>query len=397
MSSKDQSVFAKSALMGTKSGRVILKHIFLRETGYKQFNKYKEKTEQDFPEFTKRFLVPLHEKIASDVNPSDTLKKFIEEVGSSEFTLDEHKINDVKSRLSRPEVLSDRLARILNSNFVKMTFPVFNALFDGASDYLKENVPPDTRNAIIDGHIIAIDLSEPMDRIIDKDEDLEYLDDYKLMSPYILEIARDKISQGGDSVLKTFEEGFKDARIGQYIDSKLKGKPESISDESMIGCYKKYRAVMGSAGRNMALNHRPLGDIYHLGMAKAGECVGCGNEIEDAVKSGSIKIPSWPLYYSLNVGDIKKGFELTMKKSKIYSDDAKIALQMLPPGYPILPFLEFLFVTIGHYNEYWYNEMVKRNLFPYFEKNTNVLVDYQKNIKALENKDKEKRVFSSSS
>ena len=397
MSSKDQSVFAKSALMGTKSGRVILKHIFLRETGYKQFNKYKEKTEQDFPEFTKRFLVPLHEKIASDVNPSDTLKKFIEEVGSSEFTLDEHKINDVKSRLSRPEVLSDRLARILNSNFVKMTFPVFNALFDGASDYLKENVPPDTRNAIIDGHIIAIDLSEPMDRIVDKDEDLEYLDDYKLMSPYILEIARDKISQGGDSVLKTFEEGFKDARIGQYIDSKLKGKPESISDESMIGCYKKYRAVMGSAGRNMALNHRPLGDIYHLGMAKAGECVGCGNEIEDAVKSGSIKIPSWPLFYSLNVGDIKKGFELTMKKSKIYSDDAKIALQMLPQGYPILPFLEFLFVTIGHYNEYWYNEMVKRNLFPYFEKNTNVLVDYQKNIKALENKDKEKRVFSSSS
>jgi len=396
MSAKDQSVFAKSALMGTRSGRVILKQILLRETGYKQFNKYKQKTEQEFPEFTKRFLVSLHEKIASDTNPSGTLKKFIEEIGSSEFALDEHNINDIKSKLSKPEVLSDRLGRILNSNFVKMTFPVFSALFDGASDYLKENVPNDIRNSIIDGHIIAIDLSEPMDRIIDKDEDLEYLDDYKLMSPYILEIAREKISRGGDSVLKTFEEGFKDARIGQYIDSKLKSKPESISDEGMIGCYKKYRAVMGSAGRNMALNHRPLGDIYHLGMAKAGECVGCGNEIEDAVKSGSIKIPSWPLYYSLNVGDIKKGFELTMKKSKIYSDDAKIALDMLPQGYPIRSFLEFLFVTISHYNEYWYNEMVRRNLFTFFEKNTNVLIDYQKNIKALENKDKEKRVFSGS-
>jgi hypothetical protein len=383
MSTKDGSIFTKSALMSTGSGKAILKQIFFRQVGYKQFNKYKKKTEQEFPEFTKRYLLSLHEIIVSDPNPSNTLKKFIEETGSAEFALDEQKINDIKSRLSRPEILADRVGRILNSNFVKMTFPVFTALFDGASDYLKENVPLETRNSIIDGHMIAIDLSEPMDRIVDRDEDIEYLDEYKLMSPYILEIARQKISQGGDSVLKAFEEGFKDARIGQYIDSKLKNKPESISDENMITCYKKYRSVMGCAGRNMALNHRPLADIYHLGMARAGECVGCGNEIEDAIKNGSIKIPSWPLYYSLNVGDIKKGFELTMKKSKIYSDDAKIALSMLPQEYPIMPFLEFLFLSVNHYNEYWYNEMVRRNLFPYFEKNTNVLVDYQRNVKAL--------------
>lgn len=383
MSTKDGSIFTKSALMSTGSGKAILKQIFFRQIGYKQFNKYKKKTEQEFPEFTKRYLLSLHEIIVSDPNPSNTLKKFIEETGSAEFALDEQKINDIKSRLSRPEILADRVGRILNSNFVKMTFPVFTALFEGASDYLKENVPLETRNSIIDGHMIAIDLSEPMDRIVDRDEDIEYLDEYKLMSPYILEIARQKISQGGDSVLKAFEEGFKDARIGQYIDSKLKNKPESISDENMITCYKKYRSVMGCAGRNMALNHRPLADIYHLGMARAGECVGCGNEIEDAIKNGSIKIPSWPLYYSLNVGDIKKGFELTMKKSKIYSDDAKIALSMLPQEYPVMPFLEFLFLSVNHYNEYWYNEMVRRNLFPYFEKNTNVLVDYQRNVKAL--------------
>jgi hypothetical protein len=383
MSTKDRPIFSKSALMSTSSGKAILKQIFFRQSGYKQFNKYKMKTEQEFPEFTKRYLLSLHELIVSDPNPSNTVRKFIEESGSSEFALDEQKVNDIKSRLSRPEILADRVGRILNSNFVKMTFPVFTALFDGASDYLKENVPLETRSSIIDGHMIAIDLSEPMDRIVDRDEDLEFLDDYRLMCPYILEIARQKISQGGDSVLKAFEDGFKDARIGQYIDSKLKNKPESISDESMITCYKKYRAVMGSAGRNMALNHRPLADIYHLGMARAGECVGCGNEIEDAIKNGSIKIPSWPLYYSLNVGDIKRGFELTMKKSKIYSDDAKIALDMLPQEYPIMPFLEFLFLSINHYNEYWYNEMVRRNLFPYFEKNTNVLVDYQRNVKAL--------------
>ena len=97
-----------------------------------------------------------------------------------------------------------------------------------------------------------------MDRIVDKDEDLEYLDDYKLMNPYILKLARDKISKGGDMVLKEFEEGFKDARIGQYLDEKLKSKPTSITEEEMTLSYKKYRAVMGTAGRNMALAERTI-------------------------------------------------------------------------------------------------------------------------------------------
>ena len=55
--------------------------------------------------------------------------------------------------------------------------------------------------------------------------------------------------------------------------------------------------------------------IFHLGMAKAGECVGCGNEIEDAIKNGAVKIPSWPLYFILNTGNVSRGFELTMAKS----------------------------------------------------------------------------------
>ena len=32
------------------------------------------------------------------------------------------------------------------------------------------------------------------------------------MNPYILKLNRDKISKGGEQVLKEFEEGFKDAR-----------------------------------------------------------------------------------------------------------------------------------------------------------------------------------------
>jgi hypothetical protein len=374
MSTKDDVTFSKVALMKTNSGKIILKQVLLQEKGYKQYNKYKAYSEKEFPEFTKRFLLSLHEQIISDQNPSSTLKKFVEEIGSPELALEEPKIQSVKSRLSKPEILADRVQRILNSNFVKMTFPVLNALFDGASEYYKENLPKDIKNSLIDGHIIAIDLSEPMDRILDNDEDKEFLEDYKLMNPYILEIARQKISVGGDAVVKAFEDGFKDARIGQYIDYRLKTKPESISDENMIGCYKKYRAVMGTAGRNMALNMNPLNEIFHLGMAKAAECAGCGNEMEDAIKNGAIKIPSWPLYYAIVTKDIELAFELTLRKGEIYLEEAKIALNMIPPDLEIKPFLEFLFLTVSHYNQYWFNEMKRRDLFPYFQKNLSLSV-----------------------
>lgn len=368
MSSKDQSVFSKEALMGTKAGKEILKQGLLRSKGYRQFNEYKEKTEKEFHGFAQRFIMSLDKAISADSNPASTMRKFAEEVGSAELVPEASQLEGIRARISNPEDLGDRVNRILNSNFVKMTLPVFNALFDGSSQYFGDNITEEKRNAVIDGHIIAIDLSEPMDRIVDKDEDLEYLEDYKFMNPYILAIAREKIALGGDEVLDAFEDGFKDARIGQYIDIKLKSKPRSISNENMADCYKKYRAVMGTAGRNMALNRRPLGDIFHLGMAKAGECVGCGNEIEDAIKNGAIKVPSWPLFFALNTGDIRRSFELTMAKSELYLDEAGIALDMLPDSFQLRPFLEFLFLTVRHYNQYWYNELLSRSPFEEFEK-----------------------------
>jgi hypothetical protein len=369
MSSKDEFLFKKSALMGTKSGKEILKQGILREKGYKQFYKYNSNVEDRFQDFTKRFLLSLHTQVISDPNPVVTMKKFVEETGSAELALEDNKISDIRTRLSKPELLADRVNRILNSNFVKMTFPVLDALFDAASLYYKQNVPTETKNAIVDGHLIAIDLSEPMDRIIDRDEDLEYLDDYRLMNPYILEIAREKISHGGNNMLRSFEEGFKDARIGQSIDAKLKMKPDSINDENMNGCYKKYRAIMGTAGRNMALNMKPLSEIFSFGMAKAGESVGCGNEIQDAIKNGSIKTPSWPLYFFVTTNDIKKSFELTMKKSEAYLNEAKLSLEMLPHDFDYKPFLEFLFLTVSHYNQYWYNDLNRRDLYPLLRKN----------------------------
>ena len=378
MSAKESKIFSKVSLWSTNSGKKIIKQVLLQEKGYKQYSKYRSQSEGEFTEFTKRFLLSLHKKLISDTNPKATMKKFIDEIKSKELSLDDSKINSVRERLSKPDVLADRVQRILNSNFVKMTFPVFSALIDSASDFYKEPVSKEVRTSIVDGHVIAIDLSEPMDRIMDANEDIEFLDDYKLMNPYILEIAREKISAGGDSVLKAFEDGFKDARIGQYIDARLKLKPESISDENMIGCYKKYRAVMGTAGRNMAFNIAPLNDIFHLGMAKAAECVGCGNEMEDAIANGGIKIPSWPLYYSIVTNNVEKAFELTFRKSEIYLDEAKISLDMLPEEMTIKPFLQFLFLTVSHYNQYWFNVMKRRDLFPYFQKNLSISIKNSK-------------------
>ncbi|HEX2231201.1 MAG TPA: hypothetical protein VHG34_03345 [Nitrososphaeraceae archaeon] len=124
----------------------------------------------------------------------------------------------------------------------------------------------------------------------------------------------------------------------------------------------------------MAFNRPPLGDIFHLGMANAAECVGCGNEIQDAIKQQSIKIPSWPLYYSLISKDVRKAFEITMKKSEIYLKEADLAIRMLPLDFQLKPFLEFLFLTVNHYNQYWYNELVRGDMLDSFQKDLNMSV-----------------------
>ncbi len=126
---------------------------------------------------------------------------------------------------------------------------------------------------------------------------------------------------------------------------------------------------MGTAGRNMALAKRPLGEIFYLGLARAAEGVGCGNEIEDTIKNKFIKIPSWPLYYSLLANDVKKGFELTLEKSKLYLSDARLALDLLPDNFSYKEFLEFLFLTVEHYNEYWYNQLQKANIWSTLSEN----------------------------
>ena len=128
-------------------------------------------------------------------------------------------------------------------------------------------------------------------------------------------------------------------------------------------------AVMGTAGRNMALAERPLGEIFYLGMARAAEGVGCGNEIEDSIRDKAAKIPSWPLFYSLKMNDAKSGFEETMNHSESYLNEARDALEKLPDDFSHTKFLEFLFLTVEHYNQFWYKKLQEANIWSDLNKN----------------------------
>jgi hypothetical protein len=360
MSGKDDYIFKKQNLLITPSGRKIFKSGLIRDKKYTLFKFYLNNSKKEYNGFVQRYKDGIYGLIKSDPSPIQTHREFIREIGGTpELELTPQEIESLKLKMEDPADLFDRINRILNSNFIKMTFPVFYALFDGYAESTGFN-DDKLRNNVIDGHLIAIDLSEPMDRILDKDEDLDYLEDYKFINPYILLLAKQKISETGPGVLKKFQSGFDDALLGQQIDYELKTKKLELTYDNLERSYKKYRSVLGTAGRNMSLNQRPLSEIYYIGMAKAAECVGCGNEIQDAIVTRRIKSPSWPLFYSNLTHDVKSGFRLTLEKSKTYLSEASLALEMLDNDIKIKPFLEFLFLTVSHYNEFWYRELVTK-------------------------------------
>jgi hypothetical protein len=57
-----------------------------------------------------------------------------------------------------------------------------------------------------------------------------------------------------------------------------------------------------------------------------------------------------------------------MAKSELYLKEAELALDMLPEKFELRPFLEFLFLTVRHYNQHWYNELNRRAPFDDFQK-----------------------------
>ena len=57
------------------------------------------------------------------------------------------------------------------------------------------------------------------------------------------------------------------------------------------------------------------------------------------------------------MNDVKSGFEETMKHSESYLNDARDAVEKLPDSFSHRKFLEFLFLTVEHYNLFWYKKL----------------------------------------
>jgi len=67
VSGKDESVTSKNSLMGTKSGKKIIKQGLFKSKGYRQFKQYKEEYETKFPEFATRFTNALLQQISRNL------------------------------------------------------------------------------------------------------------------------------------------------------------------------------------------------------------------------------------------------------------------------------------------------------------------------------------------
>ena len=72
MSGKDESIFSKSALMGTKPGKQIIKQGLFKSKGFKQFNQYKQEAEDTFPAFaTENKLSSITDGVITDLTNGD--------------------------------------------------------------------------------------------------------------------------------------------------------------------------------------------------------------------------------------------------------------------------------------------------------------------------------------
>ncbi len=138
-SNKDDSTFNKVNLLKTPSGRKILKKGIIKDEGFRQFKKYVDLSKKEYDGFVLRFKTDICGLLNSDSVPHSTHDEFINEIGgSNDLRLDSKDFPKVKNNLLEGDNLFDRIKRILNSNFVKMTFPVFYALYDGFVDFKKD-------------------------------------------------------------------------------------------------------------------------------------------------------------------------------------------------------------------------------------------------------------------
>jgi hypothetical protein len=363
-----ESVEELREYLSTSSGRELVLRKAVGDRGIKQLEFYRGKANGYFSDLPNAYTNGLHKLIKQDREPQRTLAVFEESYRDfPELALDDKKINSVKQKLLNIEELRVRVNTLLASDFISNTGFIFLALCEGALQHNGISVTEEAKRNLLYGHMIAIDLSEGMDRAIDQDEYLEFLDDYRLMNPYILKLGQEMISVVDQSVYQSFESGFKRALKAQSLDRIAKEHPKSVTHEKMNRIYDKYRAVIGTAGRNMAFNRGNIAEIYDFGMAKAAEAGGCTDELMDSLKEDSFENPSWPFFFAIQTGSPRKAFELTLEKGRCYLDEARIALEMLPRDFPVRPFIGSLFLVLDHKMEHAFNTTMKEISFSSLE------------------------------
>jgi hypothetical protein len=354
--------------LSTSSGRELVLRKAVGSRGIKQLEFYAGRSKGYFSDLPTVYTQGLHRLMKQDREPQRTLVVFEEAYKDfPEFALGMEKIDTVKKKLLDAEQLRIRVDRLLESDFISDTSFIFLALCESALQYKGVKVTEEIKRNLMFGHLIAIDLSEGMDRVIDQDEDLEFLDDCRFMNPYILQLAREMIFDVSQPIYHSFERGFSRAMKAQSLDRKLKENPRTITSEQMEKSYDKYRAIMGTAARNMAFNEGNIAEVLDLGMSKAAEAGGCTNELKDSLKLKTLKVPSWPLYYGIQTRNPRKAMELTLDKGRNYLEQATLALEMVPSDFPIIPLLSVLFLVVGHKMEYEYNNTMRNISFKALE------------------------------
>ncbi|MDI6798780.1 MAG: hypothetical protein QMD12_02170 [Candidatus Aenigmarchaeota archaeon] len=353
---------SKLEVLKTLSGFKLAFHKIYRSSGIEQFEYYEKLGKELLGEFKKRLLQKISSYIKEDKNPLSSINNFAEEMGFSDLRCEsESEARDIREKLLKTENLNNALTCILDSKFISDTAPAFIAISDGVCRYKKLNIPKTSQHQLIFAALEGLLTSNCIDSNIDKDEDLELLNEFKLVGSKAIRLARkDCLEAGGEQALELFNNGLKDGNIGQHEDRRIKENPSSISREKMETCFHKYNPI-GTAAQILSWDQEPLAEINYRGGCFLGKAAGVIDDFQDALEKNKIDIPSWQFYHIYLTKNVKKGLRLALEEGKNYIKEGEKARDMLPSDYSILPFLGVTFLALDMQLHVFYKRTMKKS------------------------------------
>jgi hypothetical protein len=339
----------------------------------KQSKKFDKEGKVFLERFKKRLTEKLYHEIKKDKNPTETINSFAEELGFEELECKKGSGGQIRRGLLDQTNLKKTVECLCESKFVYQLAPVFCAISWSVREYKKLNIKEKQVDQLLAAPLEGLIGSNAIDSIIDRDEYLNFLDYFKLIGAYSIKLARaDSLESGGEVTLKLFEEGLKDANIGQHIDKRIKERIEknskaSITYSEMEECYRKYNPV-GVAAKMQCWNEKDLEDIFYVGGASLGKEGGIIDDFQDTLEKKRFDNPSWQSYFLSRTKDVEKSLEYAFEQGKIYGERGKMTIGWLPHGYSILPYLEGIFWYLNRSLKKEYKKVKKQISIPTIEK-----------------------------